>query len=321
MKRPFISFLVISSLLLGSGIIATPGSAAPSVSQDAVGFAEISINKSDPGVAWMTGAWLGAPRSNSLKSIYRKYPLNRTVVGIYPSAGASLPFVVVAQSGKNLAGEVEKKEILSIMRHEVAQGQYNRSNYRGYDLYTGTRSHNKGSFGFFIKGNELALGTDANALRKVAYASAGTVAPMSAQADYRDLRNRIPAGSDLVFFFANQQNQFANTLRKQERKWKLSLLLSSGDLAGMMGGFNFVDGDKITGSIVFKAKNPKAIRDIQDDANFMGEAIRRKFSHAHITYKKQVTVQGNYVTLSFEMKGLKPLFKDLFTKGVSSLLK
>jgi len=321
MKRALFSGLLITVILSGACCFSNNGFAVAAVSQDAVGCAEININKVDPGTMWMVNSWLGAPKSNSIKSIYRRYSMSRAVVGIYPSAGSYLPFVVAAQTGKNLDNAADKGNILAFMRHEVVNGQFNRSNYRGYELYSGNRPQKKGSFGYFVKGNEVALGNDANAIRKVADASAGAVVPITSLPDYRDLRNRIPAGSDLVFFFANQQNQFANSLKRQEHRWKMSLLLSSAELSGVMGGFNFVDGDKITGSIIFKARNANAIRDVQDDANFLGEAIRRKFSHANITYKKQVITQGNYVTLSFEMRGLKPLFKEMFTNGVSSLLK
>ena len=109
-------------------------------------------------------------------------------------------------------------------------------------------------------------------------------------------------------------------LKKQEKKWGISLLLSARDISSIIMGIDFVDGEKIKGNIIFKAKNLNAIPDIQDDAGFIGEALRRKFTYSKMIYKRQVTTNGNYVTLNFEMAGLKPLFRELFDEGLSSLL-
>src|ERR1700675_2431270 len=68
------------------------------ISTDAVGFAEVSLNKTDPGMSWMINQWLKVPRSNSIKSFMQKYNAEKVISAVYtnPKTG-ELRFVVVEQ--------------------------------------------------------------------------------------------------------------------------------------------------------------------------------------------------------------------------------
>jgi hypothetical protein len=294
---------------------------AEMISSDAVGFAEVSLNKSDPGISWMVNQWLKVPRSNSIKSFVQHFKTDKATAMVFtnPKTG-ELRFVVMEQALENMETPAAQKTISQIMLSEIKADKFKTSSYNGKTLYFGPRADGKYETGYFISGNSLVWGTDLNAVKKIADVATEGKNSISTLSDYQDLKNRIPSGSNAIMYMNNSQSLFANVLAKQEKKWKMSLLLSAKDISGIILGMNFVDGDKITGSAIFKAKNSAALPDIQDDAGFIGEAIRRKFVNTKITYKRQVSTNGNYVTLQFEMNGLKPLMKELFDEGVSSLL-
>lgn len=310
----FLCFIIIGWTLLTHAH-------AEMVSSDAVGFAEVSLNKSDPGISWMENQWLKVPRSNSIKSFMQHFKTDKATAIVYPNPQTGeLRFVVVEQSLENLTSPAAKRTISQIMLSEIKGDKFKTFSYNGIPFYSGPRPNEKYETGYFISGNSLIWGTDLNAVQKVANVIQGKN-PISSLSDYQDLKSKTPSGSNVVIYMNNSQSLFSHVLGKQEKKWKMSLLLSAKNISGIILGMNFVDGDKITGSAVFKANNSAALPDIQDDAGFIGEAIRRKFVNTQITYKRQISTSGNYVTLQFEMTGLKPLMKELFEEGISSLLR
>lgn len=306
----------VSSITLLLLIGVSYGGSSVNISKDALGFAEVNINQSDPGVRWMYNAWQNAKRKNSLKTIAGRYGTHAAIVGIYPSSGVmEFPYVIVSR----IQPGIHPANLEKIMASDI-KGRYSPQTYNNISLSVGSKPDGR-KFAFYQNGASVVIGTSLEALNKTIDVSNGKISSIKSDADWADLTNRLSGNRDMEFFFTNNSGQFASALARQERKWKMSLLLSSRSIQAISGGMNFVDGDRMTGVLVFKAKSPAAIRDIQDDANFLGEAIRRKFSKQKITYKRQVTVQGNYVTLSYEMSGMKPLFNELFRDGISSLLR
>ena len=61
-------------------------------------------------------------------------------------------------------------------------------------------------------------------------------------------------------------------------------------------------------------------QDMIDDAEFLGEAFKRKFTTEKINYSGEVTVKGTEVKLIFQLDGLKPLWTKLFEGGVMNAL-
>ncbi len=294
---------------------------AEMISSDAVGFAEVSLKKSNPGISWMVNQWLKVPRPNSIKSFVQHFKSDKATALVFTNPkNEELRFVMIEQAMENLETPAAQKTIWQFMLPEIKGDKFKSTSYDGVTLYSGPRPGGQYETGYFISGNSLIWGTDLNAVKKIADVVTQGKNSISALTDYQDLRSRIPSSSNAVIYMNNSQSHFSNVLSKQEKKWKMSLLLSAKDISGIIVGIDFVDGDKITGSAIFKARTSSALPDIQDDAGFIGEAIRRKFVNTKITYKRQVLTQGNYVTLQFEMTGLKPLMKELFEEGVSSLL-
>lgn len=63
------------------------------------------------------------------------------------------------------------------------------------------------------------------------------------------------------------------------------------------------------------------IEEIRDDAEFLGEAFRRKFIAEKIGYTSKVEVKDKTVVLTFDIQGLEPLWKRLFEQGVLELFR
>ena len=87
-----------------------------------------------------------------------------------------------------------------------------------------------------------------------------------------------------------------------------------------MDGFDVVDSTRVNGQILFKGVDDKHMNDIVDDAEFLGEAFKRKFIAEKINYSSEVKVKDRTVILTFTIEGIEPLWKRLFAKGVLSLI-
>jgi hypothetical protein len=101
----------------------------------------------------------------------------------------------------------------------------------------------------------------------------------------------------------------------------MTLLLSSEYLEYMASSFDVVNASKVSGTFVFQGADRGRIDEIKDDAEFMGEAFKRKFMAEKIQYSSKVEVKDSTVTLTFQIEGLEPLWKKLFEQGVLNLFR
>jgi len=164
-------------------------------------------------------------------------------------------------------------------------------------------------------GNVL-VGTNVDVLK---YAVEGTSVVQSG--GYNRVRSRFPRDTDGFLFTDNENLKFAQFLHPLEDKWKMSLLLSAEYLEWMGAAFDVVDSTRVNGQFVFQGKDTTHIDDIRDDAEFLGEAFKRKFMAEKIDYSSSVEVSGSTVVLDFEISGIKPLWENLFEQGVLSIIR
>lgn len=84
--------------------------------------------------------------------------------------------------------------------------------------------------------------------------------------------------------------------------------------------YDIVDSNIIKGEMLFEGKDASKINDIKDDAEFLGEAIKRKFTAEKIGYTSDIKVNGKVVSLSFQLTGMEPLWKKLFSGSLLAFL-
>ena len=85
--------------------------------------------------------------------------------------------------------------------------------------------------------------------------------------------------------------------------------------------FDIVDSNRISGEFTFQGGPGASIEDIQDDAEFLGEAFKRKFIAERIDYSGTVEVKDMTVRLEFNIEGVEPLWKELYKKGPLSVIR
>lgn len=160
--------------------------------------------------------------------------------------------------------------------------------------------------------DKVILGTDRDILKKVIMVAEGRKKSIAQSKKFADMKAKFIEAGDGFIYIDNRDVNFAQNLRYWEEEGHISLLLSAEHIHSLGISFNLVDEDRATGKIIFTALGKEALPDIRDDAQFLGEAIKRKFTAEKIDYTSKVVVKDKDVILDFTVAGLRPVWIKAF---------
>jgi hypothetical protein len=279
----------------------------------AVAVVTVGNIQSDPGIAWMLGAWSKSKNQTPLKDLVKSLSPQELSVAFLPeSKDSPMRALAVIALPK---GASPDKALLEKAVGGSAGAKLDSTSYKGASIFSAPGGAALSDFGAYaVIQDKLVLGSDAEAVKKALDGPA-----VDSSADYAKAQAQAPKGMDAALFAANAQGQFAAFLAPREKKWNMDLLLSADALAYVGASFDFVSSTKLTGTIVFQASKADRVADVKDDASFIGEAFKRKFLADKIQYSGKVDAKDGAVSLTFQMDGLEPLWTKLFDGGILEL--
>ncbi len=124
---------------------------------------------------------------------------------------------------------------------------------------------------------------------------------------FKELSSAIPKGYEGYIFINNKSRRFSQELKKWETDNKMVALMSSQWLESLLLTFTLVTDDEVKGKLFFKCSDPSKVKLMQNDAQFLGEVVKRKYAYSQLVYKHTVTVQGNKVILDFNARSFKAI--------------
>jgi hypothetical protein len=269
--------------------------------------------QTDPGVSWMLDAWMKSRKQSSLKELLKTVAPQEMSVAFFPES-KDKPMYMLAVMALPKGASVDKAKVEAVIkgRKDV---KIETATYKGTTIFIGAASGNPTDFGAYaLFPDQLVFGSDPDVIKKAIDGP-----PVDASANYAKTAGQAAQARDGLLFADNAGSQFSNFLAPRERKWKMTLLLSAESLAYMGASLDIVSSSKLTGTISFQASRADQVGDVKDDAEFIGEAFKRKFLADKIQYSSKVEVKGNAVSLSFQMEGLEALWTRLFDGGVLEL--
>jgi hypothetical protein len=269
--------------------------------------------QTDPGISWMINAWLSSKRQSPLKELFKIAPPQEMSVAFFPETkDAPMRLLIVIAVSKS-AG-LDKAKMEEVIKGE-ADSQIETSSSKGTAIaYRSGQKKPMDFSAYAVLQNQIIFGSDVSVVQKALDGPSVAGSP-----NYQKVASQSAKVRDALLFADNAGSQFAKFLGPLEKKWKLALLLSAESLQYMGSSFDIVDSSKVSGSIVFQAADKDRIGDIKDDAEFLGEAFKRKFIAEKIQYSGKVEVSDMTVRLTFQIQGLEPLWKKLFDQGVLEL--
>jgi hypothetical protein len=275
----------------------------------------ISEVQKDAGLNWLLDSWIHSPRKSPLRRFFSSNPPGEMSVAVFPQEGTSSLSLLLAVelSGKK---KIDNSVFDAIILSET-EAVVNSITYKNHILrFVSTEDTNEEFSAYTVWNDKVLVGTNMDVLKYVVDGPA-----MVQSAGYKNVRSMFPKDTDGFLFADNENLKFARFLHPLEDKWKMSLLLSAEYLDWMGAAFDVVDSTRVNGQFVFKGKDTSHIDDIRDDAEFLGEAFKRKFMAEKIDYSSSVEVDGSTVVLDFKIAGIKPLWEQLFEQGVLSVIR
>lgn len=126
-------------------------------------------------------------------------------------------------------------------------------------------------------------------------------------AAFKELFSEKPKEYEGFIFINNKSRRFTQELKKWETDNKMVVLMSSQWLESLLLTFTLVTDDRVKGKVFFKCSDPAKIKLMQNDAQFLGEVIKRKYAYAQLIYSHTIKVQGNQVILDFQASNFKAI--------------
>jgi hypothetical protein len=308
-------FLLACSLMaaVSSAAFAADFETQKRVPDGCIAVVTVANIQTDPGISWMIGSWLTSKRQSPLKELFKLNPPQEMSVAFFPETKEKpMYLLVVVALAKGVVPDKAKLEGL-IRKEENAKLET--STYKGTAIVSGAGPKASTDFSAYaVFQNLIVIGSDAGVIQRAIDGPSVSVTP-----NYLKIASQSPKAKDALLFADNAGAQFAKFLEPREKKWKLTLLLAAEYLQYMGSSFDIADASKVSGSIVFQAADKAHIAEIKEDAEFLGEAFRRKFIAEKIQYFGKVEVSDLTVKLAFQIEGLEPLWKKLFDQGVLDL--
>jgi len=300
------------------------------VSKDAVIVASIKPGKDDPGVSYLASIWKetlkeregnSTKKQEAIEDIFKQPHLPNITVAIFGKditklygAGGSifdLPsyLILVESSDKEFLKSkldvlLEKSE--NLKRETFKEGEF------AYNEFAGLSNDPS----IYVQlGDIIAVGPGRDKLEEALELSRDSKDSIARLSKYKEMMSKMVTHGDGTLYIDNRDLAFTKMLRELEKDWKITLLLAVDYIDSMGISFDIIDKDSAKANIVFKAKDPKGIEEIKNDARFLGEAIARKFVEENVGHSSNITVSGKYVILELELKGLENIWARIFKKG------
>jgi hypothetical protein len=275
----------------------------------------ISGIQTDQGVSWMIDSWIKSPRESPLRDLLKTFIPQEMSVAFFP-AKQDAPMYLLAAMSLPKGAKPDKEKIENVIRLKP-ESAVQTLTHKGTTIGYTTGQKGPEDFGAYaLLADTLIFATDADLLKAALDGPSVDKAP-----NYQKTRAQFPKAKDGLLFADNSGKKFAAFLGTLEKKWKMTLLLSSQYLEWMASSFDVVNSTRVSGSFVMVGTDASRIEEIRDDAEFLGEAFRRKFIAEKIGYTSKVEVKDKTVVLTFDIQGLEPLWKRLFEQGVLELFR
>jgi hypothetical protein len=328
MKKTFVIAWIMFAWIGGIESLSAGEDLTNLISNDAVIVASIKPGKDDPGVSYVANIWKDTlkereknytKRQEAIEDIFKQPHLpnitlaifGKDITKLYVSGGSifELPsyliLVGVESSDKEFLRSrldilLQKNEDLK--REAVGEKEIVCNEFAGLS---------RDPSAYVQLDDRIAISPGIDRLKEALNISKDSIVRLS---KYQDIMSKITLSGDGQLYIDNRDSLFTKVLRELENKWKITLLLAVDYVDAIGVSFDIKDKDSASARIVFKAKDPKGLEEIKNDARFLGEAISRKFSQENVEHSNEISVSGKYVILELQFKGLEGLWARVLKK-------
>lgn len=312
MKYAAVIFILL--LLSAAGMILEGAETHNVIPGSCIAVTTITNIQSDPGVSWLITSWISGPRESPLREFLNTTSFDELSIAVFPPKSDNpLYLLVVIHITKG--AKFDKAKLTKIITNDSDTAVKSISHNGTVINFTEDKNIPKDYSAYTVLGDRVLIGTDADILKL-----AITGPSVEGSAGYLKAKEWFSGADEGILFADNSSSKFVDFLKPLEKKWKMTLFLSAEELEWMGFSFDIIDSNRISGEFTFQGTPDAFIEDIQDDAEFLGEAFKRKFIAEKIEYSGNVSVQDMTVRLKLYIEGIEPLWKELYKKGPLSVI-
>jgi hypothetical protein len=310
----FVKVFCILLLLSAAGIILEGAETHNLIPGSCIAVTTVTNIQSDPGMSWLMNSWISGPRESPLREFLRSTSFEEMSVAVFPPKGDYPLYLLVVLNISKGAG-IDKTKLNNVITNK-SDIPVKSISHKGSTIYFAEGENVPEDFSAYtVLKNKVLLGTDTDIIK-----SAISGPSVEGSAGYKKAKEWFSLADEGILFADNSSAKFVNFLQPLEKKWKMTLFLSAEDLEWVGFTFDIVDSNRINGEFTFQGSPDAFIEDIQDDAEFLGEAFKRKFIAEKIDYSGTVEVMETTVRLNFQVQGVEPLWKELYKEGPLSVI-
>lgn len=302
------------------------------ISRDAVFVASIKPGKDDPGVSYVANIWKDvlkereknyAERQEAIEDIFKQPNLpsvtlavfGKDITKLYAGGGSvfDLPsyLILAGMEGSDKEFFKSKVDILLKRKEELKH-----ETFKGEEIvYNETVGQPRDPSAYVQLSERMAISPDIDKLKDAVVLSKEPKDSIAGLSKYKEIMSKASLSGDGQLYIDNRDSLFTKVLKELEKEWKITLLLAVDYVDSIGASFDIKDKDSASVRIVFKSKDPKGLEEIKNDAQFLGEAIARKFSQEDVHHTSSITVSGKYVILELQFKGLEDLWARVLKKN------
>ena len=318
--RVLIGGLLIAGFILGQWLPAAAGEGPLNlVPEDAVIVIALRNLKTDEGMSYLLKLWKehllqgGDYRDKAtIEEIYARSNFSQVLGAmLIRDKAAAFQYIVMINlpDGQKADSLIEK--LNTLLRGEQGLQTISYLNYR----ITYAVDYKEGKLSAYTRiGNALVVGSGIDVLKEVVRVKRGGGSLLTESKGFNEIRAELVEPWDGFVYINNRNLKFAKLLRRWEEKANMTFLMSAEVLKGIGISFDIVSKDVIKGRIFFLGKSEVALDDMNDDARFFSEVIRRKLIPEDVEYTSDVITEGEHVTLNFEAGRLETFWTSLIEK-------
>ena len=331
MKKAFVVAWIVFAWLGGIKSLSAGEDLTEIISRDAVIVASIKPGKDDPGVSYVANIWKDTlkereknytERQEAIEEIFKQPHLpnvtlavfGKDIAKLYASGGSiyKLPSYLLLVEAESSDKEFLKSKMEVLLKRKE---DLKRETFKGEEIVSNELAGQPRDPSAYVQlGDRMAISPDIDKLKDAVNLSKDSKDSIARLSKYKEMVSKASLSGDGQLYIDNRDSLFINVLRELEKEWKITLLLAVDYVDSIGVSFDIKDKDSASVRIVFKSKDPKGLEEIKNDAQFLGEAIVRKFSKENVEHSNKISVSGKYVILELQFKGLEDLWARVLKK-------
>lgn len=252
-----------------------------------------------------------ASKIQAIEDLFQMFNVDKIASAAFYSAIKPMFLLVIeAKEGSLLQSITDKIDILFDNAEQIWQEKY--LDYKVlYNPNRYNKPDNKDLSCYVVIGNYIVIANDPTILRKVADTYMGKKPSIIETQEFIQNWTKSQQDYDVVMYITNKNQELTNSLDSWKKEMGFILFTSSDILRSVWIYFDLVDKENIKGKMVFSPLRDDPQSRILNDAQYLVEAMRRKFIAENLSYDTKIDIVNKETILNVNIANTSSFLRKL----------